>query len=66
MDPQQMAEAVRVIRAAAPAAIIEASGGISLATARDKAQSGVDVLSIGALTHSAPSLDLALDIEIYL
>lgn len=40
---------------------LEASGGITLATARDIAATGVDFLAIGALTHSAPSLDLGLD-----
>ena len=39
----------------------EASGGINLATIRGVAQTGVDAISVGALTHSAPSIDLALD-----
>ncbi|MBN2162457.1 MAG: carboxylating nicotinate-nucleotide diphosphorylase [Pontiellaceae bacterium] len=39
----------------------EASGGINLGTVYDIAQTGVDALSVGALTHSAPSIDLALD-----
>jgi nicotinate-nucleotide pyrophosphorylase (carboxylating) len=42
---------------------LEASGGITLANAREFGQSGVDRLSIGALTHSAPALDLALRLE---
>ncbi len=41
----------------------EASGGVSLESVRGIAESGVDRISIGALTHSAPSLDLALDFE---
>jgi nicotinate-nucleotide pyrophosphorylase (carboxylating) len=41
----------------------EASGGVTLATVRAIAETGVDRISIGALTHSAPSLDLALDFE---
>jgi nicotinate-nucleotide pyrophosphorylase (carboxylating) len=41
---------------------IEASGGITLATARGFAETGVDYLSVGALTHSAPALDLALEL----
>jgi nicotinate-nucleotide pyrophosphorylase (carboxylating) len=41
----------------------EASGGVTLDTVREIAESGVDRISIGALTHSAPSLDLALDFE---
>ena len=39
----------------------EASGGINLDTIYDIAQTGVDAISVGALTHSAPSIDLALD-----
>jgi nicotinate-nucleotide pyrophosphorylase (carboxylating) len=42
----------------------EASGGIDLTTARAIAETGVDILSVGALTHSAPILDLGLDIEL--
>jgi nicotinate-nucleotide pyrophosphorylase (carboxylating) len=45
------------------AAILEASGGITLENVRAVAETGVDWISIGALTHSAPSLDLALDFE---
>jgi nicotinate-nucleotide pyrophosphorylase (carboxylating) len=43
-------------------ALLEASGGVNLATVRAIAESGVDLISIGALTHSSPSLDVALDI----
>ena len=42
-------------------AILEASGGVSLTTVRSIAETGVDWISVGALTHSAPALDLALD-----
>lgn len=45
-------------------AIVEASGGVSLETVREIAETGVDVISVGALTHSAPALDLGLDIEL--
>ncbi|BDV31033.1 carboxylating nicotinate-nucleotide diphosphorylase [Microbacterium terricola] len=45
-------------------ATIEASGGVSLDTVRAIAETGVDVISVGALTHSAPALDLGLDIRI--
>lgn len=44
-------------------AITEASGGVSLSTVRDIAECGVDRISVGALTHSAPALDLALDFD---
>lgn len=43
---------------------VEASGGVSLATVRAIAETGVDVISVGALTHSAPALDLGLDIHV--
>lgn len=43
-------------------AAVEASGGITLATARAYAEAGADRLAVGALTHSAPALDLALDV----
>ena len=48
---------------AAPLIQLEASGGVNLATVRALAHSGVDRISVGALTHSAPALDLALDFE---
>jgi nicotinate-nucleotide pyrophosphorylase (carboxylating) len=43
--------------------VIEASGGITLDSARAIAESGVDYLSSGAITHSSPNLDVGLDIE---
>ena len=42
---------------------LEASGGITLETVRSVALTGVDRISIGAVTHSAPALDVGLDIE---
>ena len=42
--------------------LLEASGGINLKNVREYAKSGVDVISIGALTHSAPALDFSLEI----
>ena len=42
---------------------LEASGGVNLNTVRGIAETGVDWISIGGLTHSAPSMDLALDFE---
>jgi nicotinate-nucleotide pyrophosphorylase (carboxylating) len=60
MSPAQLREAVRLV---AGRAITEASGGVNLDTVRAIAESGVDLISIGALTHSAPALDLGLDLE---
>lgn len=44
--------------------ILEASGGITLENARSVAETGVDLISVGALTHSAPAVDISLDIEV--
>jgi nicotinate-nucleotide pyrophosphorylase (carboxylating) len=57
----QCAEAVRRVRVAGAATRLEASGGLTLDRARDYAETGVHYLSVGALTHSAPYLDLGLD-----
>jgi nicotinate-nucleotide pyrophosphorylase (carboxylating) len=46
------------------ACVVEASGGVNLETVGEIAKTGVDVISVGALTHSARALDLALDLEI--
>jgi nicotinate-nucleotide pyrophosphorylase (carboxylating) len=43
---------------------LEATGGLTLAVAREVADTGVDYLSVGALTHSSPILDLALDLRV--
>lgn len=61
MEPDTLAEAVRRIDGRA---LAEASGGITLDTVRGVAESGVDMISVGALTHSAPALDIALDFAI--
>jgi len=45
-------------------ALVEASGSVSLDTVADIARTGVDIISVGALTHSVRSLDLGLDIEL--
>jgi nicotinate-nucleotide pyrophosphorylase (carboxylating) len=44
-------------------ALTEASGGISLATIRAVAETGVDIISLGALTHSAQALDISLNLH---
>ncbi|MDY7540976.1 carboxylating nicotinate-nucleotide diphosphorylase [Cryobacterium breve] len=59
--PEQLAEGVRLV---AGRAIVEASGGVNLDTVRAIAASGVDVISVGALTHSVRSLDLGLDVVV--
>ena len=69
MSPVEMAELCPVLRALASGTgheiAIEASGGITNETLRAVAESGVDRISMGALTHSAPALDLSLDLEFY-
>jgi nicotinate-nucleotide pyrophosphorylase (carboxylating) len=66
MTPAQVAEAVKLARAHPRGrdCWIEASGGITLETIRAYAEAGVDTISVGALTHSAPAVDIALDIAV--
>jgi nicotinate-nucleotide pyrophosphorylase (carboxylating) len=61
MLPPQLREAVALRDARAPQVELEASGGVSLETVRAIAQSGVERISVGAITHSAVSLDVAMD-----
>jgi len=61
MSPAILREAVRRRNAAASDVELEASGGITLENVREVAETGVERISIGALTHSAASLDLGLD-----
>jgi nicotinate-nucleotide pyrophosphorylase (carboxylating) len=61
MDLATTREAVRRTRAVAPGVLLESSGGLTLASARAVAETGVDLLAVGALTHSAPQLDIGLD-----
>jgi nicotinate-nucleotide pyrophosphorylase (carboxylating) len=61
MSLDNMREAVRRRNAAAPGVKLEASGGVTLATLRGIAETGVECISVGALTHSAVALDIALD-----
>jgi nicotinate-nucleotide pyrophosphorylase (carboxylating) len=64
MDLETMREAVRHRNATAPAVQLEASGGVNLTTVRAIAATGVDRISVGDLTHSAPALDIGLDYDI--
>lgn len=61
MDIPTMAEAVR---RAAGRALLEASGGVTLDSVRAVAETGVHLISVGALTHSAPALDVSLEIDV--
>jgi nicotinate-nucleotide pyrophosphorylase (carboxylating) len=62
MSPELLGECVRVC---AGRARLEASGGITLANVRDVARTGVDAVSLGCLTHSAPAADLSLEVTWY-
>jgi nicotinate-nucleotide pyrophosphorylase (carboxylating) len=63
MKPDQLREAVTRRNATAPGVQLEASGGVTLATLRAIAETGVDRVSVGALTHSATALDIGLDYQ---
>ncbi len=65
MDTATMAEAVRINDARGPdgRATLEASGGLTLERAREVAETGVDFISVGALTHSVKVFDLGLDLD---
>ncbi|HEX2418786.1 MAG TPA: nicotinate-nucleotide diphosphorylase (carboxylating), partial [Micromonosporaceae bacterium] len=60
MTPEVLAEAVAAV---GDRAELEATGGLTLERAREYAETGVDYLSVGALTHSSPILDIALDLR---
>jgi len=60
MSPAQVADAVALVDGRAQ---LEASGGISLATVRSYAETGVDFISVGALTHAARSLHVSLEVS---
>ena len=59
MDIQDMRQAIRLIKGRA---VIEASGGITLDKVRAVAETGVDLISVGALTHSSKALDISLEL----
>jgi nicotinate-nucleotide pyrophosphorylase (carboxylating) len=61
MNPDELRSAVSRRKVVAPGVKLEASGGVTLANLRSIAETGVDHISIGALTHSAPALDVGLD-----
>jgi nicotinate-nucleotide pyrophosphorylase (carboxylating) len=60
MTPEMVAEAVKT---AGGRALLEASGGMNLGNVRAYAETGVDLISVGALTHSAPAVDISLEVE---
>jgi len=64
LDNMSVADMREAVKIAAGKVKLEASGGINKNTVKEIAETGVDLISSGALTHSAPILDLGLDIEI--
>ncbi len=63
LDNMALEDMVQAVKISAGRAKIEASGGITLANARQVALTGVDIISVGALTHSYKSLDISLELE---
>ncbi|MFL5565621.1 MAG: carboxylating nicotinate-nucleotide diphosphorylase [Gemmatimonadaceae bacterium] len=63
LDNMTLADLREAVKLVNGRAVTEASGGITLDTVRKVAETGVDWISVGALTHSAPALDLALDFD---
>ena len=61
LDNFSLADLRAAVALAKGRAVLEASGGVNLTTVRAIAETGVDVISVGALTHSAPVLDIGLD-----
>jgi nicotinate-nucleotide pyrophosphorylase (carboxylating) len=64
LDNMNVTTLKRAVELNAGKLALEASGGVSLETVAAIAETGVDMISVGALTHSAPALDLGLDVEI--
>ena len=62
LDNFDVPDLARAVRLTSGRALLEASGGLALAGARAVAETGVDFLAVGALTHSAPALDIGLDL----
>jgi nicotinate-nucleotide pyrophosphorylase (carboxylating) len=63
LSPEETARMVSVARELAPAITLESSGGITLENVRGYAEAGVDLISIGALTHSARAMDISFKIQ---
>lgn len=61
LDNFSLADLRTAVERVAGRIVLEASGGVDLTTVRAVAETGVDVISVGALTHSAPNLDIGLD-----
>ncbi len=63
VSPEEVGRCVDAAREKAPGMLVEISGGVNLGTVRAYAESGPDLISVGALTHSALAADVSLEIE---
>jgi nicotinate-nucleotide pyrophosphorylase (carboxylating) len=63
LDNMSAGDIARSVGVIAGRALIEASGGVTLANVRAIAETGVDFISVGRLTHSAPALDISLGLD---
>ena len=63
MTPDEVRSSVETVRRESPRTVVEVSGGVSLSTVRAFAEAGPDLISVGALTHSAPAADVSLEVE---
>jgi nicotinate-nucleotide pyrophosphorylase (carboxylating) len=64
MTPAEVASCVALVRAAGGGVLVEVSGGVTLDSAPRYAAAGADLISVGAITHSAVALDLGLDLDV--
>lgn len=63
MTPDEVRSSVELVRGESPGTVVEVSGGVNLSTVRALAEAGPDLISVGALTHSAPAADVSLEVE---
>ncbi|MCA1737656.1 MAG: carboxylating nicotinate-nucleotide diphosphorylase [Actinobacteria bacterium] len=63
MTPEEVREAARLAHKQRPNIVVEVSGGVNLRTVRSYAEAGPDLISVGALTHSAPAADISLEVD---
>jgi nicotinate-nucleotide pyrophosphorylase (carboxylating) len=61
--PRDVGEAVKRVRDRAPRTLVEISGGVTLDRMHELAKSGVDIISVGSLTHSARAVDLSMEVR---
>ena len=63
MKPSDLRKAVKIIRHKREETIIEASGNVDLNALEEICKTGIDIVSVGAITHSAPALDFSLEFD---